>query len=237
MKWIQGHRETALRRMEEAGITAYMEASFGIAAPKSDYHQSVLLKAASDSVIRTFGWPIGVVLHTNDEYRPRPRADGIFAEVNLTQRESGGSYDYWALRRNGDFYIRKSLFEDERDTTAIFFNTRIVRNTELLLYALKLYEHLGVDPSTEFSIKLIYGGLNGRLLRSSAPNRVLSRPYPCVEESITTSYNGKLQEVKEHLTDVVKQLTAPMLVLFDFFELNDSVYQQIVEDYVAGQVT
>ena len=34
-EWIQTHRETASRRMEEAGITTYMEASFGIAAPKT----------------------------------------------------------------------------------------------------------------------------------------------------------------------------------------------------------
>ena len=61
--------------------------------------------------------------------------------------------------------------------------------------------------------------------------------YTCTEDQITTSFNGNLQEVEANLTDVVKQITAPMFALFDFFELDDSVYQQIVEDFVDGRVT
>ena len=61
--------------------------------------------------------------------------------------------------------------------------------------------------------------------------------HTCSEDQITTDYNGSLQEVEASLTEVVKQLTAPMLGLFDFFELDDSIYQQIVEAYVDGRVT
>ena len=104
-------------------------------------------------------------------------------------------YDYWALRRNGDYYLRKSLFEDQRDPTAIFFNTRIVRNTELLLYALRLYDKLGIDPSTGFELELRYGGLDGRVLRSTS-NRHIPGSYRCTEDQITTSYNGSLQDVE-----------------------------------------
>ena len=238
MEWIQTHRETASQQMEEAGIMTYMEASFGVATPKPDHSPASLLSAASDSMIRTFGWPIGVVLENREEYRPQPRSDGIVAEVNLVSEASlDASYDYWALRRNGDFYIRKSLFENKRDPRTIFFNTRIVRNAELLLYALRLCDRLGIDPSSELALELTYGGLEGRVLRSSSPNRVLSGTYTCTEDRVTTSYDGSLQEVEANLTEVVKHLTAPMLALFDFFELNDSVYQKIVEDYVDGRVT
>ena len=238
MEWIQTHRETASQQMAEAGITTHMEASFGLAAPKTDHSQSDLLSAASDSMIRTFGWPIGVVLQNRDEHRPRPRSDGIVAEVHLTSEASGASYDYWALRRNGDFYLRKSLFENKRDPREIFFNTRIVRNTELLLYALRLYDRLGVDPSSGFALELSYGGLKGRILRASTPNRVMSgTSYTCTEDQITTGVNSSLQEVEASLTEFVKQLTVPMFALFDFFELDDSIYQQIVEAYVDGRVT
>ena len=237
MEWVRAHRETASGRMAEAGITTYQEASFGIAAPKPDRSPSELLSAASRSRIRTFGWPIGVILEGVREYQPRPRSDGIVTEVSLSDDSPDPHYDYWALRRNGDFYLRKSLFEDQRDPTAIFFNTRIVRNTELLLYALRLYDKLGIDPSTGFELELRYGGLSGRVLRSSTPNRIMTGPHTCSEDQITTSYNGSLQEVEGGLTEVVKQLTAPMLALFDFFELNDSIYRQIVEAYVNGRVT
>jgi hypothetical protein len=48
------------------------------------------------------------------------------------------SYDYWALRENGVFYLLQSLFEDDRDANAIFFNSRLVRVTESLLFAANL---------------------------------------------------------------------------------------------------
>lgn len=234
MEWVRTHRKTASRQMEEAGITTYMDASFGIAT-KPERSPSQLLSAASDSRIRTFGWPIGVILDGVPECQPRPRSDGIVAEVNLGGDSPAPHYDYWALRRNGDYYLRKSLFENQQDPTAIFFNTRIVRNTELLLYALRLYDKLGIDPSTGFELELRYGGLDGRVLRATS-NRHISGSYRCTEDQITTSYNGSLQGVEASLTEVVKQLTAPMLGLFDFFELADSIYQQIVEAYVDGRV-
>lgn len=234
MEWIRTHRDTASLGMAETDFTTYMEASFGIADPKPDRSLSKLLSVASDSRIRTFGWPIGVI---REGSRPRPRSDGIVAEVNLGGDFRGSHYDYWALRRNGDYYLRKNLFEDQRDPTAIFFDTRIVRNTELLMYALRLYDRLGIDPSTEFVLELRYGGLSGRVLRSANRNRIMTGPYTCSEDQITTSYNGSLQEVEGSLTEVVKQLTAPMLALFDFFELDDSIYQQIVEAYVKGRIT
>ena len=234
--WVQAQPKTASQPMAEADITTYMEASFGLSAPKPDRSPSDLLRAATDARIRTFGWPIGVILQGGPpEYQPRPGSDGIVAEVNLSG-ESQPHYDYWALRRNGDYYLRKSIFEDQRNPSAIFFNTRIVRNTELLLYALRLYDRLGIDPSTGFELELSYGGLHGRVLGSSTPRAMATSPT-CSEDQITTSYAGSLKEVDGNLTEIVKDLTAPMLGLFDFFELEDSIYQQIVEDYVAGRVT
>ena len=235
MDWVQTHRETASGRMEKAGIRTYMEAAFGIAAPKPDHTPPELRSAASDSMIHTFGWPLGVMLPGVPECEPRPRSDGIVTEVHVGSGAPDTHYDYWALRRNGDFLLRKSLFEDQQDPTAIFFDTRIVRNTELLMYALRLYDRLGVDRSTGFVVELRYGGLSGRVLRGI--NRPLIRPRTCIEDESKTSFNGSLQEVEGNLTEVVKELTAPMLSLFDFFEVNDLVYQEIVESYVDGRIT
>lgn len=234
--WAQEHRVTASQQMAEAGITTYMEAAFGIAAPKPDHSPPELLRAASDSMIETFGWPIGIILQGRPEYQPRPRSDGIVTEVSLARESSETRYDYWALRRNGDFFLRKSLFEDLHDPNAIFFNTRIVRHTELLMYALRLYGRLGSDPSTGLAIEVSYGGLAGRVLKGIG-SRLLLRDDTCIEDQIATRYDGSLQEIEGKLPQVVKQLTAPLLVLFDFFELGDSIYQEIVEAYVDGRVT
>ena len=233
--WVQTQRETASGRMERAGLRTYMEAAFGVAAPKPERSPQRLRSAASDSMIHTFGWPIGVMLDGVPECQPRPRSDGIVTEVHVGSGSPDQHYDYWALRRNGDFFLRKSLFEDQQDPTAIFFNTRIVRNTELLMYALRLYDRLGVDRSTGFEVELRYGGLSGRFLRGI--NRPSIRPYACTEDEIRTSFSGSLQQVEGSLTEIVKELTAPMLALFDFFELNDAIYREIVESYVDGRIT
>ena len=80
--------------------------------------QVELLSAVRASQILTFGWPIGVLMES-PEYRPRPFGDGIRAEISITGR-GRTNYDYWAVGKNGDFYLLQNLFEDTRDRDALF---------------------------------------------------------------------------------------------------------------------
>ena len=75
------------------------------------------------------------------------------------------------------------------------------------------------------------------MLRTSDPDRMMHGTYTCTVDQITRSFDGSPQEVEASLTEVVKQLTEPLLALFDFFELCDSSYQKIVGDVVDGLVT
>jgi len=141
--WFQNHAAHATETIGKAELLAHMELRFAL-HDGLNKSQIELLNAVRKSGIRTFGWPIGITLENRDEYRPRPFEDGIRAEVAILDRSLSGrpSYDYWALRSNGDFYLLQSLFEDQRAENKIFFNTRIVRVTEALLFAANLYEHL-----------------------------------------------------------------------------------------------
>jgi hypothetical protein len=134
-----------------------------------------LLNAVRASEINTFGWPIGVTLENRDEYRPRPVADGIVPKVAMKARvlSSKPSYDYWAARNNGDCYMLQSLFEDERAENAVFFDTRIVRITEALMFCSNLYTNLGVVPDARVSMRVSHRGLAGRTLASASPHRRL----------------------------------------------------------------
>ena len=73
------------------------------------------------------------MLDNREEYRPRPTLDVIVADMPFKEHMS---YDYWSLRRNGDFLLLQSLFEDKRNPsfTALYFNTRTLRRREALLY-------------------------------------------------------------------------------------------------------
>ncbi|MGY4467760.1 hypothetical protein ACVWWK_003469 [Bradyrhizobium sp. LB9.1b] len=130
-EWFTLQESAARSGIQKLKLEASMElrASISCLLAKS---QIELLNAVKHSEIRTFGWPIGVTLENREEYRPRPYGDGIRAEVSIGHEEEEGrkSYDYWALRSSGDFFLLQSLFEDSRRPTEIFFDTRIVRVTD-----------------------------------------------------------------------------------------------------------
>ena len=54
-----------------------------------------------------------------------------------------------------------------RDRSALFFNTRIVRVTEALMFASKFYAALGAAPGAKISARFTHSGLAGRTLKSA----------------------------------------------------------------------
>lgn len=236
-RWFETERATAEKGLQTVGLTAHMELRFGLhdAINKS---QIELVTAIRKSEIQTFGWPIGVTLDNRDEYRPKPYADGIRAEISIKNDMLSGraSYDYWALRNNGDFYLLQSLFEDQRTENQIFFNTRIVRITEALLFALNLYHNLGVPDQTQLSVRIAHRGLAGRTLTSSSPNRFIfprvSREMEAQGEIVVT-----LGNIKESLVDDVQRIAEPMFMLFDFQQFRSQIYSDIVRRFERGDVS
>jgi hypothetical protein len=223
--------------MKKLGIAGSMELRFALHTPVNK-SQVDLLTAVRASEVHTFGWPIGITLENKDEYRPRPFGDGIRAEVAIAKDGMSGreSYDYWALAKNGDFYLLQNLFEDMRDENKVFFNTRIVRVTEALMFAGSLYANLGAPPETKLSVRVGHQGLAGRTLSSAGGRRhVWSRE--CVESDCESETVITLGSIRETLVVDVKRLTAPLFMLFGFTEFQDSVYEDIVRKFEAGQST
>jgi len=166
---------------------------------------------------------------------PRLGADGIVAEIAIENRSS---YDYWAIRRSGDFYSLSSLSEDRQRPGHVFFNTRIVRATEALLYCARLLSRLGADPSASLVLAIRYGGLRDRRLSSANPARSLSlENAACAEDEVEAVVETTLGQIESDLVILVKELTKPLFVLFDFFELSDAVYEDIVNRFVKGDVS
>lgn len=69
--------------LKKAGFNAYMEARFFVVRDKPSVGPRDLLRAAESAQVHAFGWPIGVVLARSDA-APRPRTDGIAAEIIAT---------------------------------------------------------------------------------------------------------------------------------------------------------
>jgi hypothetical protein len=236
-EWFQNQAAHAIETVVKQKLNAHMELRFAVHAGLNK-SQIELLNAVRKSEIRTFGWPIGVTLENRDEYRPRPFENGIRAEVTITEHGLSGtpSYDYWALRSSGDFYLLQSLFEDQRAENKIFFNTRIVRVTEALLFAANLYNNLGAAPEARLSVRVTHRGLKGRELTSSSLNRDIL-PGTANEHQSQTEIVVELGRIRETLVDDVQRLTAPMFMLFDFKEFSLQVYTDIVRRFEKGDVS
>lgn len=197
-----------------------------------------LLSAVRDSQVPTFGWPIGIVSENVLEYKPKPFGDGVRTEVAIAEGLLDGkpSYDFWAARNNGDFYVLQSFFEDSRAERKLFFNTRIVRAAEGLMFAAKYYETLGISSQARISIAFKHQGLSGRTLSSSNPNRSVW-PRTAVEDRAEVEVVDSLAGLRTSIVDHVINIMTPTFMLFDFATFERRVYDDIVTSFTKGRVT
>ena len=237
-KWFANNEQLAVAGLGKMEFKGLMELRFALHNSVSK-SQVELLNAVRKSEIRTFGWPLGIVLDSRDEYRPVPVADGIRAEVAVPKMALTGrpSYHYWALRSSGDFYLLQSLFEDDRDPGAIFFNSRIVRVTEAFLFAANLYEALAVPGDTRVSVRVTHRGLAGRTLSSSNPARVLFERAKATEDISQSQIIEEAGKFRTHPADNVRRITEPLFMLFAFTQFEPTVYDDIVTKFANGRAT
>jgi len=232
-KWFLSHQTAAIEEVSARG--AFMEVAFGISTEEIRSDLRTLLNVAERSTISTFGWPIGVVLHVN-EGKPKPDNDGIVARIE-GQFSEYKRLDYWSLRINGDFYLAQNLFENERDPNAIFFNTRMIRTAEALLYCRNLYHNLGVEDGAKIRFRIRHVGFKGRKLSTSNSNRIW--PYQMTASvDLAESAVEFTHPLSDHgVVEKTKELLNPFFVLFDFFEPSDSLYQDVVGNFMQGRCT
>jgi hypothetical protein len=233
--WFSTEHAKAQSGIKSLDLDGRMELRVGVLCSLAK-SQIELLNAVKQSEIRTFGWPIGITLENKDEYRPRPYGDGIRAEVSINDGPNGRrSYDYWSLRSNGDFFLLQSLFEDSRRPKEIFFDTRIVRVTESLMFIESLYTKLGAPPECRIAIKVSHNGLNGRSLTSASPNRSVT-PKVSNEDVSSSEIVMTLGTMQQTRVEDVRNLLAPMFMLFDYMQFSDEVYEDIVRSFEIGRI-
>ena len=235
-EWFKKNVDTSTKGLVALEMKGAMELRFALHDPIGK-SQIELLAAVRKSEIHTFGWPIGVLLENRDEYRPRPVADGIVVEVALSKSIMSGrtSYDFWALRNNGDFYLLQSLFEDGRAEQKLFFDSRIVRVTESFMFCANLYEHLGVASAAPLSVRISHAGLAGRTLTAASNNRHII-PAATAADASETTVQTSIEAIRERLADHVAQVVEPLFMLFDFKVFDRRVVDSIVADFYAGKV-
>jgi MinD-like ATPase involved in chromosome partitioning or flagellar assembly len=231
--WLERRRNTAMSQLTQSRKPGFMEVYHFCLDSAVTKSQTELLEIAEQASVHTFGWPIGVVLRTREEFRPRPSNDGITADI-----DTGHDYDYWALRTNGDFYTLMSLFEDDRTEKTLFFDTRIVRITEAILHCINVYKAMGVESNGTVSLTCRHGGLRGRKLLAASPNRAPSMHsrQNLNEDVVESSVAFRIGVNEPEITSLVKSICEPLFVVFDFAKFRDEIYQEIVSNFIQGRV-
>jgi len=236
-EWISGHRDSATFSLARLERLAFMECQMTLCDIKLNVPQGELLRRAREAQIETFGWPIGIVLN-EEGLRPRPTTDGIVTEVVIQEQNGQNSFDYWSIRKDGDFYLLKSIFEDKRQENVLFFDTRIVRITETLLYAARLYSSLNVPRDSHYLVGIRHGGLKGRVLSMSGKTKKFPGSHDRVssENEVYTELDTTIEHTESNLIDLVDRFAQPLFVVFDFYELPRSSVEYIVNKFVEGEV-
>lgn len=236
--WYKGMNEQASGDIiESAFIGGNVELFSVISPPRINENNLMLIKAVRESQIHTFGWPIGIMNENHEEKRPKPMKNGIV--LSYCRFDDKKSLDFWALKNDLSFYLMKSYFEDIQVSQhdRLFFNTRIVRTTEMLLFLSNIYQKFDIEVEKELYISLSHNGLKNRKL-SSIGQRNLIQPYgPAFESGIKTEKLVKVKDLRDSTSSLVKDLIAPLFGLFDYFELSQKIYDEIVNDFKKGRLT
>lgn len=229
--WVIPYRVEAFKGIGKANLKGHMELRAGLGPPKPQWNQKQLRDAVKDANIHTFGWPI-VPFIDNPDLAPKPREDGIKAELSLPEERQ---YDFWAVRKSGDVFFVGSFFEDERNTNQLFFNTRIIRVAESFLFLVRFYTRLGVDRSARLSVGVAHRGLEGRTLTEAGGWH--SHPSkPSEVDRSDTVVEGTLDSFEANLVDYVIAILSPVFTLFDYKEYPRNLYEHIVQAFVEGRL-
>ena len=225
-EWISKRRSEAFSDLTPLGNIPIMEVEMGLLDSKLNINQAELLKHAEKAAIHTTGWPLAVVLHVEDK-RPKPTKDGIVARIFSSGRST---YDYWALKRDGQFYALRT--EGSRSTDSLAFDTRIFRITEVFHYCASLYTELGALPETHVLIRVRHSGLKGRRL-SSDTRRMFMDSYTSTEDTVYSEITTTLGEIQSRIVDLVEEIVKPLFVLFDYFTVPRQTVEEIVNSFVV----
>jgi len=242
IRWFDNHQDKSFAKLQSIGIRGFMETKIYLLNSKLNISKTILNDVSKKSQIHTFGWPIAVHIEREGCY-PRPDAEGITAEIVINeeylsraQEKQKFRYDYWSLKQDGSFYLLKSLFEDVRKPNYLFFNTRTIRITELLMYVLNLYSKLEVNSDEPIIISIRHSGLKGRIM-GAVGNRLIFGQRKSNEDEVNTEIQTSLKEINEDMADIVFNFTTPLFEMFDFFSVDKNIIDDIVSNYRNGTIT
>jgi hypothetical protein len=109
-------------------------------------------------------------------------------------------------------------------------------HTEALLLLVRLYRRLGASDTDQVTVVVRHAGLLGREPAVANSDRIMMHhPEASADESETT-ISTTLIDLETNIAPHVRAVIDPLLVLFDFYDVNPEILDDISEGFVAGEV-
>ena len=232
-KWLSDIEKDALNNFlavkDELKTNSYFQVITEPLKPSSDIIKTndELLKVVDQSVVRKSGWPFGVVLY-NTEFKPKPMVNGV--TTKMLTKSFVEYYDQWDISKSLAFQLFRSI--PTSPDNKINFDTRIWRLAEAFDFLFNLYTNLGFSNDTELHIKFKHSGLRGTQLSASSQMRAFSMHERTTEEDeVTWERVLRLEQFNVGKRDLIKDILKSLFELYDFFQLADSVLDEVLLEY------
>lgn len=188
------------------------------------------------------GWPAFVVLHQADT-RPKIVGNALQAWTAKANFPGVSCADFWRITPAGEFFLLRGYDEDDLEKsggpnqreagTGLEPTLPVWRLGEFLL-RLNAVASAMFEPGFEVSVECQWTGLMGRKTFSFGQRRFFGSAESA-EDKVASSGRFTQAMLQDLPADVVKQLTAPLYLHFDFMKLPDAFYRDELNNMRNGR--
>lgn len=168
---------------------------------------------------RETGWPVWLV------HNPKPFRNSIECWLTPDKFPDGAHSDYWRASPDGHFFLLRGYQEDSEtggdpEPGTIFdFILPVWRMGECLLHAERLAKALNVRSGSVL-FRATWRGLMNRRLTSWAQRGLFSTVKGVSNQyHVTSELTIPIGDISTKLSEIIRELTDPLYMIFDFFEL------------------
>ncbi|MCK5708044.1 MAG: hypothetical protein KAI43_10360 [Candidatus Aureabacteria bacterium] len=234
-EWFSQHQSYAIKQLKNFQIKGYFELKLSLFNSTMQLSSTELYDIAKRSEINIRGnCPIGVI-YEREEFKPKPKKDSISAEIPILRDESEKKYqyDYWVLRKNGDFYVSKSYLENIIQPGCLFIQNRIRQIAEALLYAHRLYTNFHVATTSHIFVSIHHNGFKGLSLCNGIRDGVDIINRSTTENDVYYENVIPFELIENNIMDYVKEFAKPFFELFEYYEVPESLLEDVVKTFLA----
>jgi hypothetical protein len=209
-------------------------ASYRLPDAKARLEVRTLVGVLREVAGRETGWPVWQAPAGGGE---RPRS--VDGEVECWFRDmlpaQPSHADYWRADPHGRLCLIRPYQEDwEFDLprgTVLDITLPILHAGECLLHAERMARRL---ESRTVQLMMRWTGLQARRLKALASRRRVSGRYVAEQDEVVAYIQTTPDEITEDLPGLLRRLTDPLYVGFDFFEPPDGIFEEVIQELGSG---